>query len=116
MDGAQRARGTASRPPPGRRAGELTMRRRAAIMTVVAASLALAGCGSDLGMPTPVTSEGDHAVGLWRIFVFIALVIGAIVYGLIGYVVIRSRPRRNDARQPSRRQYNVALEMTYTAI
>ena len=92
------------------------MTRRRAVLAVAGACLALAGCGSNLGMPDPVTSQGTHTRDLWRAFVVLALIIGAIVYGLIAFVVIRYRRRRRDDGVPSQRQYNVPVEIIYTAI
>jgi cytochrome c oxidase subunit II len=88
--------------------------RRAALLVLLVAS---AGCGGDLGLPSPVTSQGAKSRDLWRIFVVIAVVIGLIVYGLIVFVVIRYRRRRaHEGLIPSQRQYNIPIEIVYTAI
>jgi cytochrome c oxidase subunit 2 len=78
----------------------------------------LAGCGGDLGLPTPVTSQAAKTRDLWRIFVVLAIIIGLIVYGLIIFVVVRYRRRRHaeDDANPSQRQYHVPIEVVYTAI
>jgi len=90
-------------------------RRRTAFALLVGASaLLLAGCGN-LGMPSPVTSQGTESRDLWRIFVWTAIVIGAIVYGLIVFVVVRYR-RRRSAGGPDQRQYVVPVEIIYTAV
>jgi cytochrome c oxidase subunit II len=90
-------------------------RRRTAFALLVGAStLLLAGCGN-LGMPSPVTSQGTESRDLWRIFVWTAIVIGAIVYGLIVFVVVRYR-RRRSAGEPDQRQYVVPVEIIYTAV
>jgi len=67
-------------------------------------------------MPNPVTSQGSDSRDLWRIFIVIAAVIGAIVYALIVFVVIRYRRNRSGGGLPSQRQYHVPLEIVYTAI
>jgi cytochrome c oxidase subunit II len=92
-----------------------TLIRRAAFLAPV---LLLAGCGSDLGMPSPVTSQGAQSRDLWRIFVVIAIIIGLIVYGLVVFVMIRYRRRRHadDEVNPGQRQYNIPVEIVYTAI
>jgi len=94
------------------------IRRRGGVAALVAlAVVVLAGCGTDLGMPTPVTSQGSKSRDLWRIFVILAIIIGLIVYGLIIFVVVRYRRRRHagDAN-PDQRQYHVPIEIVYTAI
>jgi len=93
----------------------VTIRRRAVRTVAVAAGLlVLGGCGN-LGMPQPVTSQGTESRDLWRIFVWVAIVIGLIVYGLVVFVVIRYR-RQRTAGEPSQRQYNVPVEIVYTAL
>ena len=90
-------------------------RRRLLLLLVV--GTVLSGCGSDLGMPSPVTSQGSQSRDLWRVFVVIAVIIGLIVYGLVAFVVLRSRHRRVDGEgHSSQRQYNVPLEILYTAV
>jgi cytochrome c oxidase subunit 2 len=89
-------------------------RRAGTAVAVAAAALTLAGCGN-LGLPDPVTTQGTESRDLWRIFVWIAIVIGAIVYGLVVFVVLRYRHRRS-AGEPSQRQYNVPVEIVYTAL
>jgi cytochrome c oxidase subunit II len=92
-----------------------TLVRRAALVACV---LLLAGCGSDLGMPSPVTTQAAKTRDLWRVFVVIALVVGLIVYGLIIFVVVRYRRRREDDGEvnPNQRQYQVPIEIIYTAL
>jgi cytochrome c oxidase subunit II len=93
----------------------VSVRRRAVTAALVAlAATAVAGCGN-LGMPHPVTAQGTESRDLWRIFVWIALVIGAIVYGLVAFVVIRYRRSRSEG-EPSQRQYQIPLEIVYTAL
>jgi cytochrome c oxidase subunit 2 len=96
----------------------VSARRRAATGAVVAAAtLALAGCGGNLGMPDPATEQGDETLGLWRLFFVTAVIIGLIVYGLVAFVLIRYRRRRlDDGRPPGQRQYNVPIEIVYTAV
>jgi cytochrome c oxidase subunit 2 len=93
----------------------VSARRRAGTVAALAAAVALlAGCGN-LGMPSPVTSQGTESRDLWRIFVWTAIVIGAIVYALVIFVVVRYR-RRRAAGEPSQRQYHVPVEIVYTAL
>jgi cytochrome c oxidase subunit II len=91
--------------------------RRACQAGLLVLVLALAGCSSDLGMPSPVTSQGARSRDLWRIFVVIAVIIGLIVYGLVIFVVVRYRRRRSpEGALPDQRQYHVPIEILYTAI
>jgi cytochrome c oxidase subunit II len=94
----------------------LTRRRALLAVAVAGLCLVLAGCASDLGMPEPVTTQGTHSRDLWRVFVVIALIIGTIVYLLVGFVVIRYRRNRSGGGMPSQRQYHVPIEIIYTAI
>jgi cytochrome c oxidase subunit 2 len=88
--------------------------RRIAVVGLIAAlSLLLAGCGN-LGLPDPATQQGDSSRNLWRIFVWTAIAIGAFVYVLIGLVLLKMR--RRDDGEPSQRQYNVPVEIVYTAV
>jgi cytochrome c oxidase subunit 2 len=88
-------------------------------IAVLAAAAVLTSCGN-LGLPDPATKQGDDTRNLWRLFVWVAIVIGIIVYALTIYVIIRYRRRRasdgSDGDEPSQRQYNVPVEVIYTAI
>ncbi len=75
----------------------------------------LAGCGSGLGEKRGATSQGSDMGDLWRVSVMIALGVGALVVSLIVWCVLRYRRRGRDGI-PSQRQYNVPLEITYTAV
>jgi len=62
--------------------------------------------------------QGQRAADLWKITEFIALAVGVIVWGLIAFVVIRYRRRRDTPEDaiPSQRAYHVPLEVIYTTI
>ena len=73
----------------------------------------LAGCSRQrFGSPDPATTEAGHTLGLWRLFFFTAALVGALVFGLITYVVIRFR--RRDDEIPSQNDANIPLEIAYT--
>jgi cytochrome c oxidase subunit II len=79
------------------------------------AALALAGCGSVLGQPRPVTKQGQGMSDLWRGGTMTAIAVGAVVLSLILFVVFRYRRRGRDDI-PDQRQYMVPLEIFYTAL
>jgi len=89
-------------------------RRCLAVVALAAAVVLLTGCGN-LGLPDPATSQGDTSRDLWRVFVWTAISIGAIVYVLVGFVVLKGRRTVTDG-EPSQRQYNVPVEIVYTAL
>ncbi len=79
----------------------------------------LAGChvpGFDV--PHAADRQGAQASRLWHGTQFVALAVGALVWALIGYVVLRYRRRKRAGADavPSQRAYFVALEVVYTAI
>ncbi len=80
--------------------------------------IVLGACGSDselerLGMPKPVTVEGEHTLDLWQGAWIAALVTGVIVWGLIFYAIWRFR-RRHEDEIPVQTRYNLPLEIFYT--
>jgi cytochrome c oxidase subunit 2 len=64
-------------------------------------------------MPDPVTEQGEHIFYLWRWAWVAALLTGALVWGLIFWVVVRYR-RRSDDEVPVQTRYNLPLEIFYT--
>jgi cytochrome c oxidase subunit 2 len=77
----------------------------------VASLLLLTGC-SVAG--DPVTEEGEEFRRVWDVFVPIAVVVVALIWGLVVYAAVRYR-RRSDA-VPDQRQYRITLEVVYTAV
>ncbi|MEO5679958.1 MAG: cytochrome c oxidase subunit II, partial [Acidimicrobiales bacterium] len=65
------------------------------------------------GAPDPVTGDGERILSLWQGSVLAALGVGAIVWGLIAWSVLRYR-RRGDGL-PSQKAHNVPIEIVYTA-
>ncbi|HUR17326.1 MAG TPA: cytochrome c oxidase subunit II [Acidimicrobiales bacterium] len=71
------------------------------------------GCGaSRFWAPEPVTREGDRILRLWQGSTIAAICVGALVWGLIGYVVFKYR--RRDDNVPAQNPYNVPVEVVYT--
>lgn len=64
-------------------------------------------------MPAPATKEAPIIESLWTNSWLAAWIIGALVWGLIGFAVIRFRRRPGDGT-PEQVQYNVPLEILYT--
>ncbi len=84
--------------------------------------LALVGCSTDdpgqwsrLGLPEPAVADNDSLVGdLWVGSWIAAMAVGILVWGLIGYAVIRFRKR--DEGVPAQTRYNIPIEVLYTVV
>lgn len=94
--------------------------RRAATVASTGLLVFLSGCSAEtqhewknLAMPDPVSSQAEHIFYLWRWAWVAALIVGVIVWGLIGWVVVRYR-RRHDDEIPVQTRYNLPLEIFYT--
>ncbi|HWG61676.1 MAG TPA: cytochrome c oxidase subunit II [Streptosporangiaceae bacterium] len=89
---------------------------RAALLAVVA--MATAGCQSTtftrLGLPVPVTKQGQVVVNLWQGSWIAALAVGFLVWGLILWAVIFHRKRSDSP--PYQVRYNLPIEMLYTVV
>jgi cytochrome c oxidase subunit II len=101
----------------GRRPG--TWRRLATRATISALLLTgVAGCTSNaftrLGMPTPVTSQGKVILTLWQGSWIAALLVGAVVWGLVIWTVIFYRKRSDEL--PPQVRYNLPIEVLYTVV
>ena len=64
-------------------------------------------------MPEPATKQGESTLALWQGAWIAALVTGAVVWGLIGWAVVRYR-RRSEDEIPVQTRYNLPLEIFYT--
>jgi cytochrome c oxidase subunit 2 len=75
--------------------------------------LATAGC-----LPQPATAEGRDVASLYTGFVAIAAVIGAIVFGVTTWSVLRYRRRREEPTTslPPQTRGNVLLESVWTGL
>jgi cytochrome c oxidase subunit 2 len=95
--------------------------RRLVLLTVAGLSIFLVtGCSAEsqgewkrLAMPEPASEQGVHTLRLWQGAWIAALLTGAVVWGLIAYVVVRFRRRSND-EIPVQTRYNLPLEIFYT--
>ena len=87
--------------------------RRSRAWILALAVVMLAGCsGPRFGSPDPASEEAGHTLGLWQGFLFTAAFVGALVVGLITFVLIRFRHRSNEI--PNQKDANIPLEIMYT--
>jgi cytochrome c oxidase subunit 2 len=81
------------------------------------AALFLAGCaGSPAGPARPVTEQANRMAWLWSVFLWVAVCIGVLVWGLIVWSIIRYRRKRDETDLPGQFRSNVRLEIIYTGI
>lgn len=92
------------------------MKRRLGSVAVL--GVLASACSSTFGMPGGGTEQGRDIADLWRTFFIAAMVVGAIVYGLIAWSVVRYRRRRGEDPEVLGRplRANVPLEIVYTAL
>ena len=108
---------TAAAPP--RRGAAARWQRAVPVAALLAVVLAgTTGCTSNLftriGMPVPVTKQGQVTLTLWQGNWVAAMAVGAVVWGLILWAVIFHR-KRSD-RPPYQVRYNLPIEMLYTVV
>ena len=107
---------------PGHEPGAEATRwaRRWALRAVLLGAVVLgtAGCQSTtftrLGLPVPVTKQGEVVVTLWRGSWIAAFAVGAVVWGMILWAVIFHR--KNSDRPPRQVRYNLPIEIMYTVV
>ena len=95
--------------------------RRIGAWTMVPAGLLLLGaCSSEdqaqitrLAMPEPATDRAPLTYDLWQGAWLAAILVGILVWGLIGYASFRFR-RRSDDEIPVQTRYNLPIEILYT--
>jgi cytochrome c oxidase subunit II len=82
--------------------------------------LALSGCSAPdnafwrFGWPEGITEQSTEMRELWTWSVIAALIVGILVWGLIGWAVVRYRKRGDEL--PRQTAYNLPLEIFYTII
>lgn len=84
------------------------------IVIALGATLTLSGCNQRFGMPKSATEEGDSVVTLWLVSMYSAIALGVLVFGLVGYSLIRHR-RRSDKLPKQIEGHNI-WEITYTVL
>jgi cytochrome c oxidase subunit 2 len=82
--------------------------------------LVLSGCSTPndafwrFGWPAGITDQSQEMRRLWTWSVIAALIVGILVWGLIGWAVVRYRKRGDEL--PRQTAYNLPLEILYTII
>lgn len=82
--------------------------------------LVLAGCSQDtqagrFGLPEPISDRAPHIGDLWYWAWWACWIIGALVWGLIGYAAFRFRHKKGDGA-PRQTRYNLPMEILYTLV
>ncbi|MER5865579.1 cytochrome c oxidase subunit II [Kitasatospora sp. NPDC002040] len=98
-----------------------TMRRKLPQALALGLVIATAtGCSANdlprLGLPSPVTAEGPMVLRMWQGSWIAALVVGALMWGLIIWSVIFHRRSRTKVEVPPQTRYNLPIEALYTAV
>jgi cytochrome c oxidase subunit II len=94
-------------PGPGARA-----------MALGGAAMVFGACSDRFGAPRPASAQGEEVLDLWRVLFLVAAALGALVVGLLAWVVLRYRRPKGAATGdlPVQRRENVPLELFYTAV
>jgi cytochrome c oxidase subunit 2 len=78
----------------------------------------LSGCDQSpwmrLGWPRPATKQGSVMLTLWQGSWIAAILVGAVVWGMIVWACIFHRKRSEDL--PPQVRYNLPIEMVYTVV
>ncbi|MDQ1484897.1 MAG: cytochrome c oxidase subunit [Actinomycetota bacterium] len=92
--------------------------RTALAASVLLVAMTATGCTANdlprLGMPKPITDEGQRILALWQGSWIAALFVGCIVWGLIIWCVIAYR-QRGEAVAPQL-AFNLPIEILYTIV
>jgi cytochrome c oxidase subunit II len=88
---------------------------------VVALMISLSACSTEqwekafgFGWPLGITTQAHAIRGLWTWSIVAALLVGALVWGLIFWACIVYR--RRDAELPRQTKYNLPIEALYTVV
>ncbi len=87
------------------------------VRTLAASSLLLVMTSCRFGAPAGSTAQGRDIGNLYHLFFFVAIGVGAVVYGLILWAAVRYRRRRHDDDSlPPQFRHHPTLEIVYTVI
>ena len=81
--------------------------------------IALTGCTGQFarfGLPEAASEQAPHIGNLWVGAWIASFVIGGLVWGLIGWSVVRYRRKEGDAPAPRQTAYHLPLELLYTLV
>jgi cytochrome c oxidase subunit II len=98
-------------PPRGRRRA---LRSAGALSALALTATACGDEAARLGMPEPISEQGDRVLQLWQGSWIAAFAVGGVVWGLILWAVVFHRKRSEDL--PPQVRYNMPIEMLYTAV
>ena len=95
--------------------------RRAGLVVLASAGMLLLGSCSNaeqesierLAQPEGATDRTDAMASLWMGSWLAAMIVGVLVWGLIGYACVKYR-RRHDDEVPVQTRYNLPVEILYT--
>jgi cytochrome c oxidase subunit 2 len=85
-------------------------RRATGTLALAAVGLVVAGC-----LPAPATAEARSIAQLYTVFVVLAIIVGALVFGLTTYAVLRYRAGR-DRSLPPQTKGNLKAEAVWTVV
>ena len=81
--------------------------------------LLLSACSGNVHrgyLPRGVTENSHHVIDFWVDTWYWALAVGALVWGLMFWCILRYRRRKSDTGFPAQMQYNVPMEILYTVV
>ena len=94
-------------------------RRRLIGVGVGSAALLLSACTPEEKrgyLPHGVTSNSQSVIDFWLGTWYWALAVGALVWGLMIWCIVRYRRKKSDTGFPVQMQYHVPLELLYTVV
>lgn len=101
----------------GSNQGRWVRRSVALIAVVVLATLtACSGQGARLGLPEAASAEAPNVGNLWLGAWIASFAIGGLVWGLIGWSVLRYKRKEGDDTPPRQTSYHLPLELLYTLV
>lgn len=94
------------------------VRRGMALLAVVILSTltACSGQAARFGLPEAATEQAPNVENLWVGAWIASFVIGGLVWGLIGWAVLRYRRKDGDDSPPRQTTYHLPLELLYTLV